>query len=110
MVRVPKHRRHKRSRQAVVTLYGKDFYLGKYGTKESHDNYSMLIAEYHKGKGEEVPPELILAKRARKNITVVEAADRYLAYFYCISLTELKIIPERARADDFQLCEVADLY
>jgi hypothetical protein len=35
--RVPSYRRHKPSKQAVVTLYGKDFYLGRYGTKESRE-------------------------------------------------------------------------
>jgi hypothetical protein len=33
--RVPKYRRHKPSGQAVVTLSGKDFYLGKWNTKAS---------------------------------------------------------------------------
>ena len=29
----PKYRKHRHSGQAVVTLAGKDHYLGKYGTK-----------------------------------------------------------------------------
>src|SRR5262249_15592720 len=39
-------RRHKPTGQAVVTLNGKDIYLGKYGTKESESEYDRLIAEW----------------------------------------------------------------
>ena len=33
--RIPSYRRHKPSGQAVVTLNGRDFYLGKWNTKAS---------------------------------------------------------------------------
>jgi len=80
VTKIPSYRRHKPSKQTVVTLNGKDFYLGPYGTKESHDNYRKLVADYLKMKGEEAPPELQLERRTRKNLTVIEAVDRYLAY------------------------------
>ncbi|MEO8493844.1 MAG: hypothetical protein ABI614_02150 [Planctomycetota bacterium] len=32
---LPKYRKHRASGQAVVTLAGKDRYLGRYGTKAS---------------------------------------------------------------------------
>lgn len=34
MLRIPSYRRHKPTGQARVTLGGKDFYLGRYGTPE----------------------------------------------------------------------------
>lgn len=42
----PKYRKHKRSGQAVVTLGGKDFYLGPYGSKASLAEYDRLTAEW----------------------------------------------------------------
>jgi hypothetical protein len=44
--RTPKYRRHKPSRQAVVTLNGHDHYLGKWNTAESRREYDRLIAEW----------------------------------------------------------------
>ncbi len=43
---LPKYRKHKRSNQAVVTLDGKDFYLGPHGTKASKIEYDRLIGEW----------------------------------------------------------------
>jgi integrase len=42
----PKYRLHKKSRQAVVTLNGKDFYLGPHGTKTSKAEYDRVVAEW----------------------------------------------------------------
>ncbi|MDB5301126.1 MAG: site-specific tyrosine recombinase XerC [Phycisphaerales bacterium] len=42
----PSYRFHQSSGQAVVTLNGKDFYLGTYGTPESRHAYAQLIAEW----------------------------------------------------------------
>ena len=44
--RVPSYRLHKPSAQAVVTLGGKDFYLGRHGSPESRAEYDRLIAEW----------------------------------------------------------------
>jgi len=41
--RQPKYRRHKASGQAVVTLNGKDLYLGARGTKASKAEYDRLL-------------------------------------------------------------------
>ena len=46
MKRVPKYRLHKTSGRAVVTIACKEFYLGKYGTKESKQAYKRLITEW----------------------------------------------------------------
>ena len=43
---LPKYRKHKRSGQAIVTLSGKDFYLGSHGTNASKLEYDRLIGEW----------------------------------------------------------------
>ncbi|WP_406699189.1 site-specific integrase [Singulisphaera sp. Ch08] len=45
-VRTPSYRFHKPSGQAVVTLNGRDFYLGKHGTPQSLAEYDRLLAEW----------------------------------------------------------------
>ena len=44
--KVPSYRRHKPSGQAVVTLNGRDLYLGKWNTKTSKAEYDRLIGEW----------------------------------------------------------------
>jgi len=43
---VPKYRKHRASGQAIVTLGGRDHYLGPHGTKASRVEYDRLIAEW----------------------------------------------------------------
>jgi len=45
-MRPPKYRLHRARGLAVVTLSGRDFYLGKYGTAESRSEYDRLCAEW----------------------------------------------------------------
>ena len=45
-VRTPSYRHHKPSGQAVVTLSGKDHYLGRFGSPESREAYDRLLAEW----------------------------------------------------------------
>lgn len=42
----PSYRHHKASGQAVVTIGGKDHYLGRHGSPESHAEYDRLIAHW----------------------------------------------------------------
>jgi integrase len=44
--RTPSYRKHKPTGQAVVTLNGRDIYLGRHGSKESKAEYDRLIAEW----------------------------------------------------------------
>ncbi len=44
--RVPSYRRHKPSGQAVVTLNGRDIYLGNWGTKAGKAEYERLIGQW----------------------------------------------------------------
>lgn len=43
---LPKYRKHRGSGQAVVTLNGRDRYLGPYGTKASKREYDRLTGEW----------------------------------------------------------------
>ena len=45
-LRVPSYRHHKPSGRAVVTLNGKDYYLGSWNTKSSRREYDRLISEW----------------------------------------------------------------
>src|SRR5262249_36351438 len=44
--KVPAYCRHKASGQAVVQLDGVDYYLGRYGSAESHESYERKIIEW----------------------------------------------------------------
>ncbi len=43
---IPGYRKHRGSGQAIVTLNGKDHYLGPHGSKVSKNEYDRLIAEW----------------------------------------------------------------
>jgi hypothetical protein len=43
---IPSLRHHKPSGQAVVTLSGRDYYLGKHGSGEAKAEYDRLISEW----------------------------------------------------------------
>src|SRR4051794_36589555 len=45
-VRTPSYRLHRPTGQAVVTLNGRDLYLGKHGTPASRAEYDRVIAEW----------------------------------------------------------------
>ncbi|MFO0815820.1 MAG: hypothetical protein U0796_21590 [Gemmatales bacterium] len=46
MHRVPKYRLHKARNVAVVTIHGKDHYLGEYDSTESWQRYHRLLLEH----------------------------------------------------------------
>lgn len=46
MAKDPSYRLHKASGRAVVTLNGRDHYLGLHGSKESKAAYKKLLAEW----------------------------------------------------------------
>ena len=43
---IPTYRKHRASGQAVVSLNGRDFYLGPHGTRASKLEYDRLIGEW----------------------------------------------------------------
>lgn len=67
--KVPSYRRHRPTGQAVVTLNGKDHYLGKWNTKASRSEYDRLIGEWL-AAGRCLP-------KAATDLTVAELALRY---------------------------------
>jgi integrase len=60
--RIPSYRLHRPSGRAVVTLAGKDHYLGKHGSPASRQEYDRLLAEY-------------LATRARRTSSAEPPGD-----------------------------------
>jgi hypothetical protein len=75
---VPSYRLHKASGRAVVTLQspgqrrGRDVFLGRFGTDESHQRYAQVIAEWN-STGH-------LRPAPTSDITIVELVDRYWAH------------------------------
>lgn len=72
--RVPGYRLHKPSGQAVVTLGGKDHYLGQHGSDESRAKYQRLVAEYARN-GFRVPEV-----RVGEPYRVGELCDEFLTW------------------------------
>src|SRR5262245_50955056 len=72
--RTPCYRHHRPSNQAVVTLCGRDFYLGRFGSRESRTEYDRLLSEWlSNGRRLPAPVEL-------PDITVNELAEAYLRH------------------------------
>lgn len=70
---VPKYRKHRASGQAVVTIGGRDFYLGKYGTAASRQAYQRRIAEWiASGRPSHVAPAT--------DITITEVCAAFLRH------------------------------
>ena len=67
----PKYRKHRASGQAIVTLYGRDFYLGPHGTKASRIEYDRLVGEWLAAGRPSQMPSL------PNDITIVELAAAY---------------------------------
>jgi integrase len=44
--RTPKYRRHRASGQAIITINGRDIYLGRHGTAVSRREYDRVVAEW----------------------------------------------------------------
>ena len=73
-LKVPKYRKHQASGQGVVTLSGRDCYLGPYGSAESHKSYRRLVAEYLASDG------LFLSKSASETLSISDLAAAYLLH------------------------------
>jgi hypothetical protein len=70
---LPKYRKHRASGQAVMTLNGRDFYLGPHGTQASKIQYDRLLGEWLQNSRN----PLIAAS---DGITVVELCARYFKF------------------------------
>lgn len=69
-VRIPSYRRHKPSGQAVVTLAGRDVYLGEWKSAGSRRQYERLLAEW-------LATGSSRAARQRDSLSVQELAAAY---------------------------------
>jgi integrase len=103
-VRIPSYRRHKSTGQAVVTIDGRDFYLGRYGSPPSRVEYNRLIAEWTAGGA--------VASRQSSDGTVAElmaAFHRWAKTYhtpreleaYATAMRPLKKLYARSRVADF---------
>ena len=71
--RIPSYRRHKPTGQAVVTLDGRDIYLGRWNTKASRQEYDRLIGEWV-ANGRQLPV------RHSGSLTISELTAAYLRH------------------------------
>ncbi len=83
-MRVPSYRLHKASGQALVTIRGKDHYLGKHDSEESRQKYDELIAKYKrqsprkKIRKREDGPSYRLHSRSNQAVVTLNGKDYYL--------------------------------
>lgn len=68
----PSYRHHKARNCTVVTLNGRDHYLGAYGSPESWEAYHRRVAEHLAARREPPPPVA-----ADTPLTVTELIARY---------------------------------
>ncbi|MCO6043326.1 site-specific integrase [Aeoliella sp. ICT_H6.2] len=69
---LPKYRKHRGTGQAVVTLSGRDHYLGKHGTAASRREYDRLIAEWLVSGRQELAGD--------SDLSIAELLTRYLKH------------------------------
>jgi integrase len=69
-VRVPAYRLHKPTGQAVVTLNGRDIYLGRWNTNQSRREYDRAIGEW-------IARDRSLSTEGQGSRTIVELAAAY---------------------------------
>src|SRR5688572_18177823 len=74
----PAYRRHKARNCAVVTIDGKNHYLGPWQSPESHEQYAALIAEWRRNNGTLPATPAVARGDDRAPLTVGELI---LAYF-----------------------------
>lgn len=70
----PSYRHHKATGRGVVTLSGKDFYLGKYGAPDSRQAYDRTIAEWL-ANGRHMTP-----KAGERSVYVTEVLAGFLQH------------------------------
>ena len=69
---IPKYRHYKPKDLAVVRIDGRDYYLGKFGSPESHEKYHRLLAEW-RARGKLTPPAAKDAEPIGGALTVAAA-------------------------------------
>jgi len=72
-LRIPSYRHHKASGQAVVTIDGRDIYLGKFKSAASRAEYNRIIAEWTAHGG-------TLPQSQANDLTVTELAAAFMRH------------------------------
>ena len=75
--RQPSYRLHKARGYAVVTINGKNHYLGKHNSPESHEKYARLIAQWQ-ANGKEL--SALTAPESNDDLTFSGLVLRYLDF------------------------------
>jgi hypothetical protein len=75
--RQPSYRLHRARGSAVVTINGKNNYLGKYDSPESHEKYARLIAQWQ-ANGKELAS--LTTPELDENLTISALILRYLDF------------------------------
>ena len=65
----PTYRRHRASGQAIVTIHGRDYYLGPWRSVASRAEYDRLIAEYLAAGRQDI--------QAKSDLTVAHVVERF---------------------------------
>jgi integrase len=82
-IKVPSYRLHKPSDQAIVVIRGKTFYLGRYGSTESKDEYNRIITEWLAGSATVPPPLLSTSPKTELTVSqLVLAYWRHVESYY----------------------------
>ena len=79
-LRIPKYRHYKPKNLAVVRIDGRDRYLGKYESPESHESYRRLTAEWIAGRKLRLP-ENVGASSSRLGDTDIFVNELILSYW-----------------------------
>ena len=74
--RIPAYRLHKPTGQAVVTLSGRDFYLGIHSSESSRRQYEELLGEWL-ANGRKLPEPVICEDDKSTEITITELVASY---------------------------------
>src|SRR5271157_4161228 len=92
-LRTPAYRHHKPSNQAVVTLDGRDIYLGRYGSPQSRAEFDRLLAEWL-ANGRRLPVPVV-----GSDLTVNELVLAYLGHAdtYYVKNGKLTVEPGNIR-------------
>lgn len=81
MHRIPKYRHHKARNVAVVTIHGKDHYLGEYDSTESWQRYHRLLLEHLQQPADSpIIPAFNISSDAASTFTINELILQYWGF------------------------------
>lgn len=78
--RLPSYRHHRASGQAVVTLGGRDIYLGRHGSPESRASYERVMAEWL-AANRHAAPRAVTATESPRPSSALTANELFVAYW-----------------------------